>query len=375
MLRQYYSRRPLVEPPNLHSREIALVDLESETYVRHLSFPSMAQLYHFILDQKTPLHLYYSSAVYEDPSAENMSMKGWKGSELIFDIDVDHLPGCELKLKVCVEDNSVLGEHAEKCPSGSEPVEVSVIEPECFRKGLSEASKLREILEDDFGFRDVKVYFSGHRGFHVRVSDDLALDLTREARASIADYVSCENMDVSRLFPSDTSSRAGFVYFGESEVGFRKRVLKLALEMGLAEKVVAAEGFRSPPRHSERGVLYRLPGEYLSNLLSDLCVKVDKVVTMDITRLSRFEGGINGKAGLKVAEFKEAEPFSFTDLFAWSGRVVVSPLIDFAGFRVFDQKLNLKRGVRLEMEAPYAIYLILKKLANYVGDRGVEPLV
>ncbi|MCI4461864.1 MAG: DNA primase [Thermogladius sp.] len=378
VLRLYYSRRPLVEPVSLHSREIAVVDLESEAYIRHLHFTSMAQLYSYILGEKTPLHLYYSSALYEDPSAENMSSKGWRGSELIFDIDVDHLPGCGREIGFCVEDDLAVEGGVEKCPSGQKPVSLSVIEPECFRKGVEEAFRLKEILEEDLGFREVKVYFSGNRGFHIRVSDELALDLTREARGFIADYVSCEGMDVERVFPAQTLGRARFVYLTSNERGIRARVLKRALEMGVVEEL-EPPGLPHPSykRVADRERWYRIPAEYLSQLLSQVCVSVDKVVTIDTTRLSRFENSINGKAGLKVAEVRDSmrEGFELREFHAWSGKIVVAPSITFTGLRVLDAKLDLKKGMRLELEAPYALYLILRKLANFIMDKGVEPLV
>ncbi|WP_440060246.1 DNA primase small subunit domain-containing protein [Thermogladius sp. 4427co] len=366
ILNLYYSKRPLVEPPDLHSREIAIVDLDSEAYIRHLSFPNMAQLYSFILGKKTPLHIYYSSALYNDPSVEKMDLKGWRGSELIFDIDVDHLPGCDLKLEVCVRDNTVLGEGEKRCPSGVEPVELDVLEPECFDKGLDMARRLVGILEEDLGFKEVEVYFSGNRGFHIRVVDEYVLDLTREMRAMIADYVSCENIDVENVFPQGGSRGSVFVYFTGDEIGVRKRVLEAARRKGLLEEVAV----------EKIGLLYRMPFEYLKQVLDEVCIKIDRVVTMDTSRLSRFEKSINGKAGLKVAkiDLSKTNRFEYRDFFAWSGRVLVSPLVDLSGVRVLDLKLDLKRGLKTELEAPYAIYLVLKKLAVYVSDKGVEAV-
>lgn len=103
ILREYYSQKPLEEPLYIHKREIAIHSLEDEAYIRHLTFPSITHLYNFILNEKTPLHLYYSSAYYESPSIKKMELKGWTGSDLMFDLDSDHYPGCGKILSICIE--------------------------------------------------------------------------------------------------------------------------------------------------------------------------------------------------------------------------------------------------------------------------------
>ncbi|MCD6301369.1 MAG: DNA primase, partial [Staphylothermus sp.] len=49
LIREYYSRKPLEEPIYIHKREIAIQSLEDGVYIRHLSFPSLAILYNYIL--------------------------------------------------------------------------------------------------------------------------------------------------------------------------------------------------------------------------------------------------------------------------------------------------------------------------------------
>jgi DNA primase small subunit len=47
------------------------------------------------------------------------------------------------------------------------------------------------MLERDFGFtgKDLHVFFSGHRGYHVHVENEDILDLDSYARKEIVDYV------------------------------------------------------------------------------------------------------------------------------------------------------------------------------------------
>ncbi|TRM85623.1 hypothetical protein DJ521_07500, partial [Sulfolobus sp. E3] len=113
-------------------------------------------------------------ARYQLPSAKNMDEKGWMGSDLLFDIDADHL--CNLRrVKFCpVCGNLVEGDRCER--DNVEALEYVEMTNECISRGLEEARRLVNVLENDFSFKP-KVYFSGNRGFHVHVEcyDDCAL--------------------------------------------------------------------------------------------------------------------------------------------------------------------------------------------------------
>jgi len=101
-------------------REFTLQPFDSETYVRHLSFRSPEELRRYVV-QKPPLHLYYSSAVYLQPSAPSMEEKGWRGSDPLFNIDADQIPGCSVQKLYHYPGESELGREAPgvdaACPS------------------------------------------------------------------------------------------------------------------------------------------------------------------------------------------------------------------------------------------------------------------
>ncbi|WP_042666833.1 DNA primase small subunit domain-containing protein [Desulfurococcus amylolyticus] len=358
VIRDYYRFRPLEEPGNLHMREIALESLEDRRYIRHLSFPYMEQLYNFIETMKTPLHLYYSSALYSNPSAEEMEAKGWQGSELIFDIDADKYPGCIQRYLVCSKSGVIIND-GESCPSGEEPLKYSPVSWECILKAWGDALKLRDILVQDFGFSKVKIYFSGNRGFHVRVMDEEALPLTREQRRLIADYVACSNIDVDRIFPSYKD----IVVFRRVEYGLRRRVLELAISRKLVkEKSVAGL----------RGLIINKSA--LDELIRENCVKVDKVVTMDTSRLSRFVNSLNMKSGLRVVEVEPTVDLrgkGFTDFSPFHGEVMVKPLVDASQILVLDKFIGLRKGEIIRLEAPYALYLAVNGLVEVRDSSGI----
>ena len=90
ILSSYYSYAELELPEDMELREFSIQPVDSDVYVRHLSLTTPEELRKFVLSNP-PLHLYYSSAKYERPSETEMENKGWLGSDLLFDIDADHL--------------------------------------------------------------------------------------------------------------------------------------------------------------------------------------------------------------------------------------------------------------------------------------------
>ena len=154
--RDYYIRIDLSPPRDFERREWAFVPLEHfPEFVmrRHIAISSELDLKAHVIEN-VPAHVYYSTAYYEDPSAE-MDKKGWLGADLIFDIDADHMPRPSLKA------------------------------------AKLEVLKLIKILTDDFGVRekDIEIVFSGRRGYHVHVYDDRFRELGSAERREIVDYL------------------------------------------------------------------------------------------------------------------------------------------------------------------------------------------
>jgi len=362
IIREYYKRRPLEEPPSLHKREIALESLEDSAYIRHLSFPFIDQLYNYILTVKTPLHLYYSSALYSNPSAQLMEEKMWEGSELLFDIDADKYPECASKLYLC-SSGELLASGSEKCPDNSKPLEYTNVSWNCIIKAWSSAVTLMDILHSELGFRDVKLYFSGNRGFHVKVLDDKALTLTRDERRAIASYVSCEDLRTERIFPTVKKT----VVFSTSEHGLRKRVLEEALKRGKAVFRDKAYGLRN---------VYLVNIEDLGEILREECIEIDKAVTMDTSRLSRFNNSLNMKAGLRVTGInssKSVENMTYEDFSPFTGIVKIKPNIT-GSLEVLDKRLELIRGEVIRVDAYLGVYLVVKNVATPVdtSDLGIK---
>ncbi len=148
---EVYAEKGVWAPSELQRREFAFQLFERDAYVRHIAFNTVEELASY-LSSKAPRHAYYSIALYEVPDASDMQSKGWLGSALMFDIDVDHIEGCE-----------------------------GVVSDECLEAGAREAERLLRVLERDFGV-GATVYFTGNRGFHVLAECGWCMKLGREER-------------------------------------------------------------------------------------------------------------------------------------------------------------------------------------------------
>jgi len=170
----HYRRSELTPPPDANEREwgfIPWTDGPGETMVRHRSLLDLGELGEF-LARKRPKHVYFSAGRYRDPSASSMGAKEWRSSDLVFDLDADHLPAVELG-------EDTYAQMRAKCKDA--------------------LLRLLDFLENDFGFEDLTVVFSGGRGYHVHVRDAGIQRLESDARREIVDYVRGIGLEFDQL--------------------------------------------------------------------------------------------------------------------------------------------------------------------------------
>lgn len=89
--REYYISNSLEVPPSLDSREWGFIFFDEEKGMhRHKSYLKRNELLDYVRSI-VPAHIYHSAAYYQKPSAPTMKEKIWKGADLIFDLDADHI--------------------------------------------------------------------------------------------------------------------------------------------------------------------------------------------------------------------------------------------------------------------------------------------
>lgn len=375
-------------------REFAAFLTKERIMVRHKSFKTPIELENFLCST-IPSDVYYSSAYYEQPDAPEMSAKRWLGADLIFDIDADHIPTSCDKVHdewACTKCGlKGRGELPEKCPScGGEKFDNTTWPCElCLASAKLETTRLLDILMRDFGFseKEVHLFFSGHRGYHVHIEGEAVASLNAMARKEIVDYVCGLGFDAA-LHGLDDKSQGTLSL---KDVGWRGRIArgiykfvldaetedykKMGLTKNIAETIMKNKDTilknLNEPRTigMSRGVgpeTYRKLVEYSRKSQS---ARIDTVVTTDIHRLIRLPGTLHGKTGLQKVEFPIAalDDFDpFKSALAFRGGDVTVLVSKAPEFRLGDEEFGPYRNEKVELPSAAALLLACKKRAEVV---------
>jgi len=394
MFSKHYRESPLAMPDRFSRREFGFMFFDRDFVMRHLGFPSRAALKKYLVEQ-VPAHAYYSCAYYEKPDAPTMAEKKWLGADLIFDLDADHVEGTK-----DLPYDQMLAK-----------VKVEVIR------------LIDEFLLGDLGFgeEDLKIVFSGGRGYHVHINNPKVIKLTSHERREIVDYVTGTDLDMDWVFPPtpfetgrfreriDVENRRAMPR--KEDGGWRARIRRgiddllselddLPEDKGrqrLAEMM--KESKREIGKKTVEGLYYdlfagakgrrgadRMRAENTFEVFSekrhldafvdivDMRVKgkmkgeTDEPVTSDVKRLIRLPSSLHGKTGFEVVpmtreRLDEFDPFKDAVSKAFGALPVKVRLEKGLDLRLRDEKLSLPAGVS-EVPEFAAVYLICRRLAK-----------
>jgi len=338
----HYRRSEITPPPDANEREWGYVpwtEGPGETYVRHKSLLDLGELSDFLARER-PRHVYFSAGRYQNPSASTMSGKTWRSSDLIFDLDADHLPAAE--------PDDTYAEMLAKCKDA--------------------LLRLLDFLEDDFGFEDLTVVFSGGRGYHVHVRDEGIQGLERDARREIVDYVRGIGLDpeglirtemrgsvTARVLPTDGGwgrrvhrKLLGFVDDIESldEEPALARLQDLeGIGEGRAETTYGAiqqnrEAIEAGNMEAGGVGIRTLVDSLVGEVIESDNAPIDEPVTTDTNRLIRLPGSIHGGSGLAVKRLDRDALTTF------------DPLVDAVPgtFRSHEITVEVTDGGRVELD-------------------------
>ncbi len=286
----YFKRHDLVEiPSEMASREFGYIPFGGGM-IRHLSFKNGGELFAELVKQ-APSSVYCSNAVYESPTLQ-MDEKGWKGAELIFDIDADAIPtSCKTRHTWWFCNNchkGGMGTKPAKCPGcqGQTLEQVHWSCRECLNATKEHVKRLVDFLQDDFGIdrEDIQLYFSGNRGYHAHVSDKRFETADPKTRAEIANYIrgSGLNLKVQDRVTSHV------------ELGWSRRT-----SLFLAK---ATEGGTPSPKRTQK---------LTNQIIAANAALIDESVTTDIHRVFRMPGTLHGSSGLlkmRIASLEKFDP-------------------------------------------------------------------
>jgi DNA primase small subunit len=346
----------VVEPRVPEDREWAYI-VFSGGMIRHKSLLDLGSLETWLADTK-PQHVYYSSARYERPEASAMSDKGWKSADLIFDLDADHLRDAE--------PDDTYAEMLAKCKDA--------------------LLNLLTFIDEDLGFEDTLVVFSGGRGYHIHVYDERVRGLDSDARREIVDYVKGTGFRADLAFSNETvaGSRGDAWSHGRKSPAelrrlkggawsdrIREYVLEYADEtaaMGDEEAVARLRGFENVGEKTARTLLdvFRDRRDELASgnldvargtrgfwetllerAVEETSAETDEPVTTDTRRLIRLPGSLHGGTGLRVAplerdELEEFEPLCDAVVFSEREQTVAAD--EPVEFEVGGRRFNIEAG-------------------------------
>jgi len=397
-----FYRKPSTEipaPAAISQRELAFLLFRERAMVRHRSVTRINDL-KSLLSENIPSDVYHSCAYYENPEAD-MDKKGWLGADLVFDIDADHIPtSCDKIHDEWTCGNvkcgfSGKGVTPETCPvCGGQKFETKTWPCErCVNSAKEETIKLMDILEKDFGFsgKDVHVFFSGHRGYHVHVENEAVKPLDAMARKEIVDYVYGSGLTgFEERVGEKRKKKSSEHVFSLHDFGWNRRI-KLGMQkfiLNATEQDLRNVGIKQnvkgilqnkeaiAKRYIEENRWTGIKGigagvetwlkiaRHVKNLES---AKVDTVVTTDIHRLIRMNGTLHGKTGLKKIEFPAArladfDPFK--EAVAFKEGTVKVFVSDAPEFKLGGNMLGPYKKQTVELPTAAAILLICKGRAE-----------
>ncbi|RAH13631.1 MAG: hypothetical protein CMB56_007290 [Methanobacteriota archaeon] len=385
---EYYKNAELWVPPRIKMREWMLTPFGNNKPLRHKSFSSTKDLREFLV-KRTPSSVFYSTAYWNDPNQLKMFDKGWKGADLIFDLDGDHLPNIN-------------------------PYDF----PEMLEIIRTYAWDLwNDFLEPDFGFKEkyLQVTFSGHRGYHLHYRDPNIFHLDSSSRRELVNHIRGNTVDVGRFVTGD--GKDGWIKskgWGERVKEGCKNLIekidyinknkgtedskKLSNELlesmgkeyirknrqpkkkfedllkrfevkGMKEQVMLGKFTRLGKSESAFHDLIKAD----QNIILSGSGETDEPVTVDVRRVIRYPTSLHGKSGLKVTEMplsrldpdnpKKFDPLSEAVVFSKGRNVELEIVIDEGYIRIKDQELAFERGDVLTTSEDVASFLILKNWA------------
>lgn len=390
----YRKKNNLIKPPTiLQKREFGFILLKERTMLRHKNFKNIDYLKQF-LASTVPSDVYYSSAYYEYPDAD-MDKKGWLGADLVFDIDADHIPTPCGKVHdswICSHCGFAgKGSSPEKCPACSKAkFEAKTwMCDKCFESAKDETIKLVDMLTEDFGFAnsEVKVFFSGNRGYHVHIESENIRLLDSMARKEIVDYIIGLGLKTELHSLMDREKIA----FGPDLIGWRGRLVdgidtfleekmpseaetiglgKQAVSFLTKEKEVLRENLKNGGMLTMKGVGAQNWKKIIQWVVDQQSAKIDTVVTTDTHRLIRLVGSLHGKTGfMKVeASLNDLDKFDpLKEAVAFKEGQMIVNIFEAPKFRIGDIYYGpFKNTSHVELPTAAALFLLCKGAAQVV---------
>jgi len=416
----YYSTTKLKYPERFTRREWGFMFIGESFMQRHLAFKKTSELVKFLsaksgtkksnqpISQNVPAHVYYSSAYYKEPGLQPMQAKveGWLGTDLIFDLDDDHLRNIE---------GLTYEERLEKV------------------KNIVRSKLLDDFILGDFGFdaKYINIAFSGSRGYHIHVKDPKVFALTSAERRELVDYLTGVGLNMDRIFPEeiyDKKEYGGKTFTKKPKMitpkmnapGWKGRMARGIYELvnnlnqfpkdqrldelkNICKKIrhkgrkisdndiksIFHELFSRPKMKldketfEKRNILEIFSKDLYRDIFLDIVKEHQKVemagetdepVTTDVKRLIRLPTSLHGKTGFRVVpleidELKEFNPLKDAIAFSDDPMKIKLTITEPVKFKLGDEEYNIEPNPDpIEVPEYTGIYLLCQRKAIIESD-------
>jgi DNA primase small subunit len=381
-----------------------------------MSFSKRENLMTF-LKNNGPRHVYSSGALYHIPENQDIESKGYHGCDFIIDIDVDHFyTPCkeDHDYWYCIECGKSGNGMVKNCPDckKSKIKRTTWICEDCLEIAKQEILKLvYNFLVPDFGINlnQMKIAFSGHRGFHLKIENEQLRELSSDQRREIADYFSGENISLEIL---GLQAKGGTFYrFSEDTIGWAQKIIRKTVEIlnkpdteiknllsnnekfnfnsnYIRSLINSKQDFLNKIKETKRFILPSIEGfgminwrKFFTGVVHEIGVEIDTPVTVDIHRLIRYPGSLHGKTGFKVQELLIDEIDDFNPLderikrldpIVFESKVHTTQKLEILEDRVPVTKIKgekfgpYSKGEIIEVPHHIAIFLLCKEVAKTI---------
>jgi DNA primase small subunit len=379
-------------PSDIGQREFGFFYWDLNKFVRHIGFREFNELLNHI-QKKVPKHIYCSAARYETPNAPNMKLKTYIDCELIFDLDIDHIPTpCKKNhdkwvCKAC--GTAGAGMAPKSCPgkncTSSSFHELALECDECMRIAKDQIiSIIEEFLLEDFGLnakKDLFVVFSGQRGYHIHIEKESFRQLDANGRREIVDYITGRGLVPSYHGLNPAADKKPNI----QARGWRGRIARLVLQFleecsfdelqkilaGKVDPQLAKEEIISQLRSENPDWSFTRIGDktwqrLIFSAINKFSGKIDEPVSIDLHRLIRLPGSLHGKTGflvkkLKFSELEEFDPFKDAQVFEGTQKIYIKNI---PSFRIGEETFGPLKDKYATLPMSAALYLLCKGLAT-----------
>ncbi len=367
LFKRYYSKNR-IGVDSVANREFGFGDFESKISYRHREFKTDAELQKYMVEQ-APAFVSYSASFYSMPAGRPMENKGWLGAELVFDLDATDL-------------------HLEcQKAHGS-----SWVCENCFSSIKDETIKLIEdFLMPDFGFseKEIRINFSGNRGYHIRIKSDDIFGLGSDERKQISDYISGSGIKMENFFPTINQRNTKLEGPRPTDYGWGGKMAKGMIELiNGGEGKMAAMGIKKADvqmllknkqeiitginngnwdmvRISKKAEFWRGIVEKMTIKQSD---SIDRNVTKDVYHLLRAPNTLHGDTGLvakRLGSLHSLQVFEpMKDGIVFGDRHVRVHAGKVSAFYMKGEQFGPYNDQDAEMPLYAALYLMLKRVAT-----------